>query len=953
MTSNPHAGSGSHHYPALSATYSGTHTPETAMSPYHAGHASYPPPPPASVPAAASHGMSSHSTSAYSGHIHGTYSPQYQTSGTRTPNGGGSRLSTIPPPDFNMVAAAGAGRTQAQAEERYGGEDDDDEDDEEEEEEEEEEEDEDEEDEDEQDHAEGSSSGAKKRKRDSTAASRPGNTKRKADGPSNAANGSSGPKNAVGPDGKKPKPSRGAKACTNCRRLKMRCVGAEKGPPCNRCRNSGHDCIFEQSNRGKKGNKGQRAEAMAQSLKKMEATLATVLKSIRHPSLAAQLGGMATRSPSPVGDTADAARADRYTSEQQEPHFSGILPAHEALKRRSAPRTGDLNKLVRDYEENKSQGQSDEAAAAMAAAAQEAFSGGSLDPVILAASRSSSSQAPSISAGSPADSARSPALPVSLAARAAAVAAASSGSMPATAPGAAATTGTRFLEPMPHYHRAQPMPQRETVGRYRSSSPRMHALPDNTLNPLGLLAEASLHNSHKARRQQQQPSGHGRSPSNSTSKDGTSPATGSGSVSGSNAAAASGSGHASSGKGSVAGDRGGAGSSGGKEPVSLGVANETYFKPGPMTILPLRQIIIERDFQVEILTQGIVSSEEVLDLFKIFFNYCMQHVFLLDPDWHTPEFLCSRSRFLFTCVCTVAARFYTRRPELHAQCFMYARKCAFEILDMGYKSVEIVQGFLLLSMWCQPSERFEQDLAWLFSGVAIRIATDLNLHRKSLAALPGLPQPDDPTVLDREREIMNRERTWYICFVVDRSLSGQMGKPYTIREDWLIRNCRHWCLQRLSKPWDVGISAMVELQRIQSRQIDFLYSSTASVSGLNLDIDYPSVLRAFNEQLDEWRELWRYRGLFQSQDSLPKTQPGGGEMDAQTGSSTAATAPGAAANDTRGSASSGCGKADSSGEQRTGHVDATTKFLDQLVGREPPPDDADHTERTMYFLVRQ
>ncbi len=102
----------------------------------------------------------------------------------------------------------------------------------------------------------------------------------------------------------------------------------------------------------------------------------------------------------------------------------------------------------------------------------------------------------------------------------------------------------------------------------------------------------------------------------------------------------------------------------------------------------------------------------------------------------------------------------------------------------------------------------------LFSGIAIRIATDLNLHRKSLASLPGRADPDDPAVIDREREIMNRERTWFICFAVDRNLSGQMGKPYTIREDWLIRNCRHWCLQRLSKPWDVGISALVELLRI-------------------------------------------------------------------------------------------------------------------------------------------
>ena len=46
-----------------------------------------------------------------------------------------------------------------------------------------------------------------------------------------------------------------SRACTNCRRLKMKCVGAEQGPPCKRCQSSNHECIFEESNRGKRSNK--------------------------------------------------------------------------------------------------------------------------------------------------------------------------------------------------------------------------------------------------------------------------------------------------------------------------------------------------------------------------------------------------------------------------------------------------------------------------------------------------------------------------------------------------------------------------------------------------------------------------------------------------------------------------------------------------------------------------
>ena len=60
----------------------------------------------------------------------------------------------------------------------------------------------------------------------------------------------------------------------------MRCEPAE-GPDqskCKRCRQGGHECIFEESQRGRR--KNQKTDAMARALKNMESTLETVLKSI-------------------------------------------------------------------------------------------------------------------------------------------------------------------------------------------------------------------------------------------------------------------------------------------------------------------------------------------------------------------------------------------------------------------------------------------------------------------------------------------------------------------------------------------------------------------------------------------------------------------------------------------------------------------------------------------------
>jgi hypothetical protein len=68
-----------------------------------------------------------------------------------------------------------------------------------------------------------------------------------------------------------------------------------------------------------------------------------------------------------------------------------------------------------------------------------------------------------------------------------------------------------------------------------------------------------------------------------------------------------------------------------------------------------------------------------------------------------------------------------------------------------------------------PPKRFEQDQTWLRAGLACRTAIDIALHRVAIlsAAQQGLP----PFLL---KSIV---RTWLLCFVIDRTLSIQLGKP--------------------------------------------------------------------------------------------------------------------------------------------------------------------------------
>lgn len=551
---------------------------------------------------------------------------------------------------------------------------------------------------------------------------------------------------------KKPKPPRGSKACTHCRKLKMRCTGGENGPPCDRCRHSGYQCIFEESNRGKKaaanaaaaaqakaekaaqaalaaskakgaaapGGSGQTTQEneslssgfptktkgkgkqsnqdLARSLEKMEQTLESVLRTIRDPAHASSLGhasGMLTRPPSP--ESSGRGGADHHhkdaAAQQHHRHLDGGRPTSIAPSQLTAP----TSHFTQMHQPN---------SARYASVASAATAGAPMSPprqrsVRMAATGSSSG------AGRDGEGSRS----------------------------------------------------------HRPTSPRLHSLPPDSLNPLGLLAEASLGNQMGSVRRSKSTNvvagagaAGGAASAEADGDDEGGSSTREASATSSSQRAGKTAGFTDQSTANKDGTTTGRNSTTSNRPRSitgngpaLGVASKTYFRPGPMSMLPLRKVIIDRELPPELLTSGVVSDTEVLDLFSIFFHNCAQHIILLDPEWHTPQFVCGRSPFLFTVILAIASRYYARRPDLHGQCLRQATKEAFNCLERGFKSVEIVQAFLLLTMWGQPARRFEEDKSWIFAGIAFRVATDLNLHRKSMATLPGQGNLDDPAMMEREK----------------------------------------------------------------------------------------------------------------------------------------------------------------------------------------------------------
>ncbi|KAH8109643.1 fungal-specific transcription factor domain-containing protein [Phellopilus nigrolimitatus] len=281
---------------------------------------------------------------------------------------------------------------------------------------------------------------------------------------------------------------------------------------------------------------------------------------------------------------------------------------------------------------------------------------------------------------------------------------------------------------------------------------------------------------------------------------------------------------------------------------NVGVANETYFMPGPATDLGVRKQLIERHSPPEILVHGLVNAEDVERLFEIFYEKVNPFLSLLDPQLHTPASTFARCPFLFTVVCAISSRYYREKSEIYAIAMHFAKHAAATALIDGWKSVELCQAYILMAVYAVPARRWEEDRSWLYIGLAIRLATDLNLHQASGA------RPADE---QHAREVLNRTRVWMICFNLDRSTATQFGKPSTIKEDYIIRNSKDWYRRSpLNHAYDVHLCAYSSLLRIVAQFHEEIFSDKDAPGGLNSNTDFRAVTLRHDAILEEYFKEW-------------------------------------------------------------------------------------------------
>ncbi|TEB36075.1 hypothetical protein FA13DRAFT_1683361 [Coprinellus micaceus] len=242
------------------------------------------------------------------------------------------------------------------------------------------------------------------------------------------------------------------------------------------------------------------------------------------------------------------------------------------------------------------------------------------------------------------------------------------------------------------------------------------------------------------------------------------------------------------------------------------------------------------------ISSGLLTEEDAKMLFDLLFLRLNPFINLFDPALHTAPYVRSKCPFLFTTLIMVCCKFW--RPNLFKSTQKLANEFAVRAFAEAWKRVEVVQAFACLTYWKEPDD----NRTWTYVGYACRMAVELGLN-KFVAHLP--PNETDFQKLERR----NRERTYLVLFVHDRSLSTQTGRHWMLPEGDLVKYSTGWHLggiKGIVRPEDVIIAAFVQLRLIAAETTDIFASNKG-----NTDINYEVVLRNCNNKLTAWDDTWR------------------------------------------------------------------------------------------------
>ncbi|KAM0747545.1 hypothetical protein T439DRAFT_383173 [Meredithblackwellia eburnea MCA 4105] len=258
-------------------------------------------------------------------------------------------------------------------------------------------------------------------------------------------------------------------------------------------------------------------------------------------------------------------------------------------------------------------------------------------------------------------------------------------------------------------------------------------------------------------------------------------------------------------------------------------------------------------------TLGLLTEQDFHRLWKLYFDHLWPFLWQLDPDIHTPDFLRTTSPFLMTALLATAAQYDPLSSHFMQSLQAHARELSVRVFREGYKSVEIVQGYHILSHWAVPLQSWAMDKGWNWLGQALVMGREIRMD-KEFGKEDFFKYQLQTGIRENMYEMMREERAraWRLICCGDIALSAQTGRIVVAGALRVAQAFLPKC--PMPPPGDryYNCSANTYLNHILSIAFDVALEERQHPT-----VNSRAIFRAsWNQRLEDWKEKWGQIDVF-------------------------------------------------------------------------------------------
>lgn len=233
----------------------------------------------------------------------------------------------------------------------------------------------------------------------------------------------------------------------------------------------------------------------------------------------------------------------------------------------------------------------------------------------------------------------------------------------------------------------------------------------------------------------------------------------------------------------------------------------------------------------DVITRGVVTLEDAQSYLDVYQNRLDHFLYRIIGDRRTLTQVRSTSPLLLAAICAVGA-LHLATPQFE-KCYQEFVSIAAAQTFSRRNTVDDIRGLCVGAFWLS-------GISWTCIGAAVRISTEIGLHRSIFKALSG----------DRAHYLQTR--LYYLVWVCDHQFSVVYGRPPMTRQDEAVRACTQFLETRNAVEDDVRLVSQVQFWRVGSDVYETFGVDVETPLGLGMI----EPLRRYSIRWDNWRADW-------------------------------------------------------------------------------------------------